>query len=255
MQSSIPPEGGRNDVVPDLFQMPASDAPGADFTLRRLTSASAQDVTVDVPTLEPLDPDHLLARAREAASQDRRADAEALYRELLTLEPGHVQGIVGLAALLEGHDTDSALGLLETALKSSPDSPELLLTRAGIRRRRKELAEAEVDARRVLKLQPNHPDGLFELGLVLLRKGLAAEAGQILMRRVEQRPDDADCWYYIGEARNQAGNLPAALEALQRAARLDERDTRTFNLMGRVLDRMGRPDEAMAMYRRSRELA
>ena len=70
-----------------------------------------------------------------------------------------------------------------------------------------------------------------------------------------QRPDDADCWYYIGEARNQAGNLPAALEALQRAARLDERDTRTFNLMGRVLDRMGRPDEAMAMYRRSRELA
>lgn len=254
MHSSIPPDGGRSDVIPDLFQVPAG-IQGEDFTLRPLASASAQDVTVDVPTLEPLDPDHLLARAREAAAQDRRADSEALYRELLTLEPGHVGGIVGLAALLEGHDPGAALGLLASALKPAPDSPELLLARAGIRRRQKELADAEVDARRVLKVHPNHPDGLFELGLVLLRKGLAAEAGQVLMRRVEQRPDDADCWYYIGEARNQAGNLPAALEALQRAARLDERDTRTFNLMGRVLDRMGRPDEAMEMYRRSRELA
>ena len=209
---------------------------------------------MDVPTLEPLDPDHLLARAREAAAQERRADSEALYRELLALEPGHAAGIVGLALLLEGHDTDAALKLLATALKATPDAPELLLARAGMRRRQKDLAEAETDARRVLKQHPNHPDGLYELGLVLLRKGLAAEAGQVLMRRVEQRPDDADCWYYIGEARNQAGNLPAALEALQRAARLDERDARTFNLMGRVLDRMGRPDEAMAMYRRSREL-
>ena len=48
----------------------------------------------------------------------------------------------------------------------------------------------------------------MELGLVLLRKGLAAEAGQVLMRRVEQRPDDAETWLYVGEARNQAGNLP-----------------------------------------------
>ena len=125
----------------------------------------------------------------------------------------------------------------------------------GCRRRRKDLADAEADVRRVLKASPSNPDALMELGLVLLRKGLAAEAGQVLMRRVEQRPDDAETWLYVGEARNQAGNLPAALEALRKSAELDDRNDRVYYLMGRVLDRMGRPDEAMPMYRRSKELS
>ena len=51
------------------------------------------------------------------------------------------------------------------------------------------------------------------------------------------------------------GNLPAALEALRKSAELDDRNDRVFYLMGRVLDRMGRPDEAMPMYRRSKELS
>ena len=108
-----------------------------------------------------------------------------------------------------------ALDALAAGLKLHPDHPQILLARAGVRRRRKDLADAEADVRRVLKASPSNPDALMELGLVLLRKGLAAEAGQVLMRRVEQRPDDAETWLYVGEARNQAGNLPAALEALR----------------------------------------
>jgi Flp pilus assembly protein TadD len=52
-----------------------------------------------------------------------------------------------------------------------------------------------------------------------------------------------------------AGDLPAALDALRRAVELDEREGRSYQLIGRVLDRMGRPEEAMPMYRRAREIA
>lgn len=253
MQSHIPPEGGRGDVIGDLFGVTA-DAAGQDLPLRPLAAATTQEVMVDMPGMEPPDREQLLQRARDAAREDRFADSEALYHQLLDLEPGHVEATIGLAGLLEIRDRDAAIRFLDASLKTQPDQAEYLLARAAARRRQKELPEAEVDARRVLKLHPNHPGGLFELGLVLLRKGLAAEAGQVLMRRVEQRPDDAECWYYIGEARNQAGNMPAALEALQRAAALDTTDARTFNLLGRVLDRLGRPDEAMEMYRRGRDL-
>jgi tetratricopeptide (TPR) repeat protein len=262
MHIQRPRLNGREDTTRDLFETPALEAdpgaPGADESLglRPFAALTTPDARVDAPGTESLDPERILELARDAASRDRKGEAATLLGELLALEPGHLGAAVGLAVLLEERqDTAGALEVVAAALKVRPDAPELLLTRAGIHRRQKDLSEAESDARRVLRTHPAHPDALFELGLVLLRRGLAAEAGQMLVRRAEIRPDDAETWYYIGEARNQAGTLPAALEALKRAAALNDRDGRTWHLMGRVLDRMGRPDEAMPMYRRSRDLA
>jgi tetratricopeptide (TPR) repeat protein len=149
------------------------------------------------------------------------AEADALFRELLTLDPAHVGGALGLAALLESQqDVPGALDALAAALKLHPDHPELLLARAGVRRRRKDLIEAESDVRRVLRAAPSNPDALMELGLVLLRKGLAAEAGQVLMRRVEQRPDDADAHHESAVAFYNLKNYPAAKAHAIRAAEL-----------------------------------
>jgi Flp pilus assembly protein TadD len=49
--------------------------------------------------------------------------------------------------------------------------------------------------------------------------------------------------------------LAGAHAALQRALELDPRDSKTHHLLGRVFDRLGRPEEARDMYERSRELA
>jgi Flp pilus assembly protein TadD len=84
---------------------------------------------------------------------------------------------------------------------------------------------------------------------------VAAEAATTLQRYADLRPEDPAAWFHVGEALNQAGDLPAALAALRRAVELDEREGRSYQLIGRVLDRMGRPEEAMPMYRRAREIA
>jgi Flp pilus assembly protein TadD len=41
---------------------------------------------------------------------------------------------------------------------------------------------------------------------------------------------------------------------LERAVQLDPHDAKAHHLLGRVYDRLGHPDEARAMYQRSREL-
>lgn len=253
---------GREHSIDEFFGTEGLEAdplprqPDASFPLRPFAASATPDARIEAPSSAPVDPERLFQRGLEAMQQARKAEADALFRELLSLDPAHIGGALGLARLLESQqDIPGALDALAAGLKLHADHPELLLARAGVRRRRKDLAEAETDVRRVLKSSPAHADALMELGLVLLRKGLAAEAGQVLMRRVEQRPDDAETWLYVGEARNQAGNLPAALEALRKSAELDDRNDRVFYLMGRVLDRMGRPDEAMPMYRRSKELS
>jgi len=228
----------------------------AGYPPRAFAIEAGLDTPVEAPSALPPDPVRLLARADEAAGLARFAEAEALYRELLGLVPAHPAGSAALAQLLERQgDLPGALESLGRAVRQHPDDPRLLLERAALNRRHKELGDAEADVRRVLKADPTHAPALLELGLVQLRRGVAPEAAETLRRYAELRPQDPAAWFHVGEALNQAGELDDALEALRRSVELDEREGRSYQLMGRVLDRMGKPDEAMPMYRRAREIA
>jgi Flp pilus assembly protein TadD len=74
-------------------------------------------------------------------------------------------------------------------------------------------------------------------------------------RSLEFQPDNPRTCYYLGDALNQAGDLAGARAALEHAIQLDPHDAKTHYLLGRVLDRLGHPEEAAARYQRSRELA
>jgi Flp pilus assembly protein TadD len=50
------------------------------------------------------------------------------------------------------------------------------------------------------------------------------------------------------------GDLAGASSALDRALQATPKDGKVYHLRGRVLDRLGQPDEAREMYKRSREL-
>ena len=95
---------------------------------------------------------------------------------------------------------------------------------------------------------------LLTLGLVLWRKGVPKEAAETLRKGLWLEPDNALGHYYLGEALNQAGDLKGARAALEKSAELAPDHGRTFRLLARVLDRMGRYEEAQTMYRRAREV-
>jgi len=247
------------DGLPGARTLEGDLVPGgadAGYPLRPFAVDAGLDTPVEAPSALPPDPGRLLARADDAAGLARFAEAEALYRELLELVPAQPAGSAALAGLLERQgDLPGALEILGRAIGRFPDDPRLLLERAALNRRHKELGDAEVDVRRVLKADPQHAPALLELGLVQLRRGVAPDAAETLRRYAELRPADASAWFHVGEALNQAGELDDALAALRRSVELDEREGRSYQLMGRVLDRMGKPDEAMPMYRRAREIA
>ena len=62
-------------------------------------------------------------------------------------------------------------------------------------------------------------------------------------------------WYYLGDALNHVDDLTGALAALERAVELQPTNPKALYGIGKVLDRLNRPDEATVMYRRSREVA
>jgi tetratricopeptide (TPR) repeat protein len=209
-------------------------------------------------TLPPLDSasvERLLERADALAAGARPSHAVAVYRELLAAAPDHVDGRLALARLLLRLDEpEQAIGELGHGLRHAPDQTELLVMRGGVYAHLRRYPESDADLRRVLRLHPSHAMAHLELGRLLWRRGLVAEAAGHLQRALEFQPDSARACYYLGDALNQAADLPGARQALQRAVELDPRDAKAHHLLGRVLDRLNCPDEAREMYQRSREL-
>jgi tetratricopeptide (TPR) repeat protein len=152
-------------------------------------------------------------------------------------------------------DADRVLAKLDDAVAAQPESVALLVDRAkqlGVMGR---YSAARADLERALLLDPPNLAVRTALGIVLLRKGLWAEAVPHLREVVAEESWSPTAWFYLGEALNHIDDLDGALAAFARAAELDPRHAKALHAQGMVLDRLHRPAEAALLYRRSREAA
>jgi tetratricopeptide (TPR) repeat protein len=152
-------------------------------------------------------------------------------------------------------DADRVLAKLDDAVAAQPESVALLVDRAkqlGVMGR---YSAARADLERALLLDPANLAVRTALGIVLLRKGLWADAVPHLREVVAEESWSPTAWFYLGEALNHIDDLEGALAAFARAAELDPRHAKALHAQGMVLDRLHRPAEAALLYRRSREAA
>jgi Flp pilus assembly protein TadD len=197
--------------------------------------------------------DSAFQRAHEQEQLGRRLDAIMTLRQLLTDDPAHVAGRIRLAHLLETTgDPDAALQLLSDGLSRSPDNRQLRGERGAHLCRHGRHAEAEADLLAAIDGQAPSAEATLYLGLSLLRRGRHAEAVPYLEQAAGINPTDGLVALHLGEARFQAGDYDGALAALTTAAQLTPADPRPFALAGRLLDRLGRTEEAMEMHRQAR---
>src|SRR5437870_3532884 len=133
----------------------------------------------------------LLQQADTQAAGPHPASAVALYRELLAAEPTHTDVRLRLARLLDRLEAwDAALVQPGETLRQSPDQADFLVLRGEVYAHLRRFDEAEADLRRALRLHPSHGPAHLELGRILCRKGLAAEAAAHFRLSVEFQPDD-----------------------------------------------------------------
>jgi uncharacterized Ntn-hydrolase superfamily protein len=91
----------------------------------------------------------------------------------------------------------------------------------------REYAEGEVGFRAAVARAPKDADALNELAWFLALHGSdAAEAVRFAEAAVAARADDPNLWDTLAEAAYRSGSLDRAIEAAQRAARLDKENAR-----------------------------
>jgi tetratricopeptide (TPR) repeat protein len=216
----------------------------------------------------------------------RLAEAEALYRRVLSAEPDHADalhllGLVahqsgqhGAAVELIGHAIKrnaqnpiyfsnlgialKYLGRLKEAvaayceaIRLKPDYAEAFYNCANALKEMRRFDEALASYDTALALKPDYAAAWQNRGLVLQELQRPHEALASLEKALTLKPDYAEASFNRGLMLQQMERFIEALAAYDRVVALRPGDATVFNNRGRVLLKLARFDEALASYDRA----
>lgn len=116
-------------------------------------------------------------------------------------------------------------------------------------------SEAEASYRQALAIRPGYLEALINLGIVLGELGRWAEAKAVHRLAVQIHPQAGVAYNALGRLLSRlCEDDEEAMRSLQRAIALNAFDTNTYAELGNILMRQRRPDAALAMFRRARDL-
>jgi tetratricopeptide (TPR) repeat protein len=203
---------------------------------------------VMIPSL-PAAPDRRIPEALALHRQGRRAEAAALYRQVLITAPHEAEALhlLGVVALQE-HRFAEAERLLAQALTIAPDHAEALNNRGTALRALGRLDEALASYDKALAARPSSVAVLNNRGNVLARLGRLDEARADFDRALEIEPDSTEARNNRGNALRCRGRLEAALARCEEALFLSPGDAVALYRRSNALNDLGRLEEALASY-------
>lgn len=197
----------------------------------------------------------LLQKAGEAQHRGDLDAAEHALNKIVKLRPSHASAWSRLAAIHQYRgDTTRAMGAIRKAVKSQPKDGRLQLTLA-------ECCELEGDGpgaleayRAAAQLLPAEPRGLCGQASVLERMHLLDEARNAAEQAAVKFPGSAIASTMLARVLRRQGETERALEllraALDRSPKPEDEYPAAFEL-GKLLDKLGRYDEAFTAFTRA----
>ncbi|MGA2441511.1 MAG: tetratricopeptide repeat protein [Tepidisphaeraceae bacterium] len=148
----------------------------------------------------------------------RLAEAERVYRQVLTEQPDNAEAL-------------HLLGVLAAQTGKSGAAVELI--------------------GRAVRLKPDLADAHYNLGKALTETGRVDEAIDSYRQAIRLKPDNAVAHNNLGIALRDTGQLEKAVASYREAIRLKGDYPEAHNNLGIALKDMGRLDEAIACYRQA----
>jgi tetratricopeptide (TPR) repeat protein len=197
----------------------------------------------------------MLELAMQHQQAGRLAEAESLYRQILSQEPRNADALhlLGMLAHQTGNNA-VALQLIQQAIAINPTSADFRTDLARVlmaMNRRTEAAEA---AREGVRLNPESAMGQYILGQALGGIGRLEEGIAHFRRAVDLKPDFFDAIQTLGSALRHLGRPGEAAICYQRCVSLRPEAPKPHNNLGVTLWESGQIEESLAAYQQGLEL-
>ena len=192
-----------------------------------------------------------------ALSYARLAEGEAAALSRDQSADHVLHSVRGEILLRLAGDGAAAATEYKEAIELAPGDPALWTGLAAAQSLAGDWDRARESAQRALELDPNRALASRTLAEVCMQERDYAGAIPALKKVLELEPADIGAQFLLGTAYSQTGESEKALQFLKAAERrgFPDEKGRLQYLLGTVLRRLGRPEEASAAFQRSQELA
>jgi protein O-GlcNAc transferase len=194
----------------------------------------------------------LYERAVEHHRAGRLSQAEAIYRQILELEPAHADALHLLGTLrYQSGDIQAALQLISCAIEFSGNQASYHTNLGNV-----SIAAGNPDAavasfRRAIKLDPELAIAHYNLASLLRKLGKLEEAVASYKEAVRLSPDSAKVRVNLGETLQELGKTEEALRCFQKAVELRPDNPEAHSKLGMALLFQGRDVEGQACFERA----
>ena len=183
--------------------------------------------------------------------QGRLAEAEGLYREVLTAAPDQFDALQLLGAIkVQQRQFAEGAELIARAIRINPNSPRALLNLGFAQLGLDHAADAAASFAQAIALNPAYPQALYGQGLSLARLALPREALACFDRALALKPDHGDALCQRGIALAALGQPADAVAAFDRALATAPTNLEALNGRGAALAGLGQFDRAIADFDR-----
>lgn len=256
----LAPDDPEEHRAADAFRKAAQLGPSPDaYRLLAIAEQDANDkrralekglVDCRQPECAPLY--EMLGELYHRARRERRA--EALWLDGRAADPAYWPITIDLAELAAERGVPSRAAAMLAALDSDRAPLKLLRAEAQLALRRGRRAEAQKLYTRVSEAEKDDTDALRELYAFARQSGAVDEALAIVDRIARARPDILQTALDRADVLEAIGKGPDAHQALTLALAVAPDETRLLERDGRLLHRLGRDPEALAVLKHALEV-
>ncbi len=182
-------------------------------------------------------------------------EAEALYRQILAVEPRHAEALhlLGVLAHQVGRH-DLAIELIREAIALAPGTAEFHSNLGEAYRGAGHLDQAIAEYRHAIALNPNYPEAHSNLGNALTKMGHLDEAAAAARQAIALNPQLAVAYHNLGNALYGTGQFDQATDAFRQTIALQPNKPEAYNNLGNALKKQGQLDEAIAAFHQAMAL-
>ncbi len=203
-----------------------------------------------------MSPDQTFQTALQLHQSGHLAQADALYQQILTLNPNHAGALhlSGLVAWKSG-DRGRALSLLRRAVELAPQETAFLGNLSKLLTELRQHEEAIASAGRVVALSPDNATSHFDLASALQSAGAAEESIAAYHQCLRLNGAYVGAHNNLGVLLKSQGRLDQAVACFERALALDPHSALAHANLGETCQALGDHARAVVCLRQATRLA